>query len=372
MGCKGSKHVLLDGAGCGPRAPEPRRSSGLVPRHSVALRSSTLGTLSLDRATAAAAAVSFGGAEGAAITKSAREGSGGGVAGRCRSTRWFPASSPATDEPAKRQRPRTPTKTPARDPEEINVWELMEGLDDDDGVLLRSAAGSPEFDSDVLSAFRDALAEFSPPPDAAVAPVNKEEIQVFAGVVRARLDAFQQRIDGAKSGKNPPPPPPPESARRVVLYLTSLRGVRQTYEDCWAAATILSGYGVRVDERDLSMHAGYKDELRDALGGTGRLPQVFVDGWHLGGAEEVRRMHESGELGEALEACEPALGAAGGWKEGSGLPAESCGGCGGARFVPCGVCSGSCKVFVGEEDGAGAFRRCPDCNENGLVRCPIC
>jgi glutaredoxin len=242
-------------------------------------------------------------------------------------------------------------------------------------VLLRSAAGSPEFDSDVLSAFRDALAEFSPPPDAAVAHVRKEEIQVFAGVVRARLDAFQQRIDGAKSGTNPTPgarpPPPPESARRVVVYLTSLRGVRQTYEDCWAASTILSGYGVRVDERDLSMHAGYKDELRDALGlgGAGRLPQVFVDGWHLGGAEEVRRMHESGELAEALEACEPAPGAA---KEGSGLPAEPCVGCGGARFVPCDVCSGSCKVFVEEEDGAGAFRRCPDCNENGLVRCPIC
>ncbi|XP_047065979.1 uncharacterized protein At3g28850-like [Lolium rigidum] len=351
MGCKGSKHALLDGAGCGARAPEPLRCSGLLPRHSVALSSSTLGTLSLDRATAAAAAVSFGGAEG----------------------------------PSKRQRrapPRTPTKTPARDPEEINVWELMEGLDSDsdsdDNVLLRSAAGSPEFDEDVLSAFRDALAEFSPPPPDD--PVKKEEIQVFAGVVRARLDAFQQRIDGGgrpgKRSSAPSPSPPPESARRVVLYLTSLRGVRQTHEDCWAAATILAGYGVRVDERDLSMHAGYKDELRDALGLTGAgkvgLPQVFVDGWHLGGAEEVRRMHESGELAEALEACEPAPGVAGGGKEGSGLPVESCGGCGGARFVPCDVCSGSCKVFVEDEDGTGAFRRCPECNENGLLRCPIC
>ncbi|XP_051204113.1 uncharacterized protein At5g39865-like [Lolium perenne] len=372
MGCKGSKHALLDGAGCGARAPDPLRCSGLLPRHSVALSSSTLGTLSLDRATAAAAEVSFGGAEGAAAAR--------------KSTRWFPPSSSATEEPPKRQRrapPRTPTKTPARDPEEINVWELMEGLDSDsdsdDGLLLRSAAGSPEYDEDVLSAFRDALAEFSPPPPDD--PIKKEEIQVFAGVVRARLDAFQQRIDGGgRPGKNSSTPspsplrPPPESARRVVLYLTSLRGVRQTHEDCWAAATILAGYGVRVDERDLSMHAGYKDELRDALGlGTGNLvglPQVFVDGWHLGGAEEVRRMHESGELAEALEACEPAPGV--GVKEGSGLPVESCGGCGGARFVPCDVCSGSCKVFVQDDDGTGAFRRCPECNENGLLRCPIC
>ncbi|KAM0884748.1 hypothetical protein ACQ4PT_030793 [Festuca glaucescens] len=382
MGCKGSKHALLDGGGCGARAPEPLRCSGLLPRHSVALRSSTLGTLSLDRATAAAAAVSFGRAERATTAGSVKD----GAAGRCRSTRWLPASSPTTEEPSKRQRrapPRTPTKTPARDPEEINVWELMEGLDsdDDDGVLLRSAAGSPEFDDDVLSAFRDALAEFSPPPPDDPVAVTKEEIQVFDGVVRARLDVFQQRIDDGRSIKNPPPPteerarlPPPESAGRVVVYLTSLRGVRQTHEDCCAASTILAGYGVRVDERDLSMHAGYKDELRGALGlglGAGNvgLPHVFVDGWHLGGAEEVRRMHESGELAEALDACEAAPGAA---KEGSGLPVESCGGCGGARFLPCDVCSGSCKVFVEDEDGAGAFRRCPECNENGLVRCPIC
>ncbi|KAF7100366.1 hypothetical protein CFC21_101892 [Triticum aestivum] len=467
MGCKGSKHALHGGGGA---ALEPRKcASGLVARHSVALRSSTLGTLSLDRATAAAA-VSFAGGEGAGATATTARPGKEGVSGRCRSfAGWFPASPKVEPgQPVKRQRlapPRTPTKTPARDPEEINVWELMDGLDDDgaedeeyDDCLdgqVPSACGSPEFDPDVLSAFREALAELSPPhPDADVvsdggavvkkeeiqvlddvasdggavvkkeeiqvladvasdggavvkkeeiqvfggaivkkeeiqvfadvasdggAIVKKEEIQVFAGVVRARLDVLQGRIDSRSQKNPPPPPPPPESARRVVVYLTSLRGIRQTYEDCWAASTILSSYGVHVDERDLSMHAGYKEELRDALGagapasGTGVLPQVFVDGWHLGGAEEVRRMHESGELAEALEACEPAPGAAGGGKEGpGGFAAEPCGGCGGARFVPCDVCSGSCKVFVEDEDGPGAFRRCPDCNENGLLRCPIC
>uniref|UniRef100_A0A453R663 Uncharacterized protein n=1 Tax=Aegilops tauschii subsp. strangulata TaxID=200361 RepID=A0A453R663_AEGTS len=150
MGCKGSKHALHGGGG-GGGALEPRKcASGLVARHSVALRSSTLGTLSLDRATAAAA-VSFAGGEGAGTA--ARSGKEG------------------------RQRlapPRTPTKTPARAPEEINVWELMDGLDDDDADeeeygdcldgQVPSACGSPEFDPDVLSAFREALAELSPPP----------------------------------------------------------------------------------------------------------------------------------------------------------------------------------------------------------------
>ena len=38
------------------------------------------------------------------------------------------------------------------------------------------------------------------------------------------------------------------------------------------------------------------------------------------------------------------------------------------------TCHGSCKVFVGDEGCrfAGCFRRCPDCNENGLIRCPLC
>jgi glutaredoxin domain-containing cysteine-rich protein 1 len=188
--------------------------------------------------------------------------------------------------------------------------------------------------------------------------------------VRARVSAFQQRID-AKLLAKLAPPPPPDSARKVVLYLTSLRGVRKTYEDCWSTRSVLRSYGVRVDERDLSMHSGFKDELHAALGSSpnaGRLPQAFADGRHLGGAEEVRRMHEAGELARALEACDvvvappPSSG-------GKGVVLDACSGCGGVRFVPCEDCSGSCKVFVEE---VGTFRRCPECNENGLVRCPLC
>ncbi|KAL6861291.1 hypothetical protein ACP4OV_016991 [Aristida adscensionis] len=402
MGCKGSKHAL-HGRG-GALAPEVRGGySGVVGRHSVALRSSTLGTLSLDRAVAAAAAaaVSVSGAdEGAVVVRASDDGGGGGEK-KYWSSRSFGGWCPE-ESPGKRQRrvalkvaPRTPTKTPLREPEEINVWELMDGLDDGEDSdeaaeeleegghgaerQAKSAPGSPRFDPDILAVFRKAIDELSPcspPRDDVIARKGggdveeKVRVQMFPGIVRARVNVFQEKIDAKKA---PPrrPPPPPESARRVVVYLTSLRGVRQTYEDCWSTAAVLRGYGVRVDERDLSLHAGYKDELRAALGGGGArhaLPQVFADGRHLGGAEEVRRMHEAGELAGALEACEMAPRAKG------GAALEACVGCGGARFVPCDVCSGSCKVFAEDDDGAGggAFRRCPECNENGLVRCPVC
>ncbi|KAK3132010.1 hypothetical protein QOZ80_6AG0514560 [Eleusine coracana subsp. coracana] len=420
MGCKGSKHALHEYGGPPPmpRAPEPRRYSGLVGRHSVALRSTTLGTLSLDRAAAAKAAagvvVPFGAKAGDEVMMKA-----GNDAVRLGPSRSFAGWRPKTPPPpvavaAKRQRrvaPRTPTKTPARAPEEINVWELMEGLDDDDqdqeedqvsrGVerKARSAPGSPAFDPEILDAFRKALDELSPapasppppppPPDAAVVhcnftdvkPKKGEEIQTFPGIVRERVTVFQEKIDAKQqsrksssaSSRPTPPPPPPESARRVVVYLTSLRGIRQTYEDCRSVTAVLRSYGVRVDERDLSLHAGFKDELRAALAGAqtaaAKLPQVFADGRHLGGAEDVRRLHEYGELARALQACEAA--AAAGGKGGGAHLVEACGGCGGVRFVPCDACSGSCKVFVVDDEG-GAFRRCPECNENGLMRCPVC
>ena len=405
MGCKGSKHAALRGGG---GAPEPRRRSGrLPPRHSVALRSAALGTLSLDRAAAAAAAVAAVGVSlGAGAGRGGVEGmmkagnDAGKLLGPSRSfAGWRPATPPAVAAPPKRQKraavvaPRTPSKTPVREPpEEINVWELMKGLDDDDHGddqeedrdrtqcverKARSAPGSPVFDPEILDAFRKALDELtpdSPLPDLVKrgGDVEKREIQMFPGIVRARVSALQEKIN-AKSKLPKKASPPPESAGRVVVYLTSLRGIRQTYEDCWSTSAVLRGYGVRVDERDLSMHAGFKDELRAALGGGARpppLPQVFADGRHLGGAEEVRRLHEAGELAAALGACDPAPRAG----KGAGDAAEACGGCGGVRFVPCDACSGSCKVFAGDEDGAGAgaFKRCPECNENGLVRCPVC
>ncbi|CAL5052007.1 unnamed protein product [Urochloa decumbens] len=448
MGCKSSKHALRGGGGCG--APEPQRRSGRLParRHALALRSATaaLGTLSLDRATAAAAAAvaavglsfddAFGGGGGGdeAMMKAGNDVDGAGsgkLLGPSRSFGgWCPATPPPVAEAPPKQRqkrvlvaaparvaPRTPTKTPARGPpEEINVWELMKGLDDDDDGpeehdndqvhcverKAQSAPGSPVFDPEILDAFRKALDELtpdSPLPDFVKSggggggnDAEKREIQMFPGIVRARVSALQEKIN-AKTKKPankaspapalvPPAPPPPESAGRVVVYLTSLRGIRQTYEDCWSTSAVLRGYGVRVDERDLSMHAGFKDELRAALGGGGdgddggrqqlpRLPQVFADGRHLGGAEEVRRLHESGELAAALEACDAAPCAG---KVGGAGAQDACGGCGGVRFVPCDACSGSCKVFVEDDDGDGdgAFRRCGECNENGLVKCPVC
>lgn len=431
MGCKGSKHALHGATGLPARAPEPQSRSGrwAPPRHSVALRSSTLGTLSLDRAAAAVAAagLSFdaagrgagGGDESGTMTKAGgSDGVDGGAGTKLLGPSlggWRPKR---VEAPRRAVAPRTPSKTPGRDPEEINVWELMEGLDDDDdeatddndcvrGVdrKAQSAPGSPAppvLDPDLQDAFRKALDDLTATPAGSPSPlpgsaakrnggggggVETRGIPTFPGIVRARVDVFQEKINARSrtrtklARKASPPATAPDSAGRVVVYLTSLRGVRQTYEDCWSTSALLRGYGVRADERDLSMHAGFKDELRAALalGDGGRLPplpQVFVDGRRLGGAEEVRRLHEAGELGAALGGVCDAAPSTAAAKGGAGAQ-DACAACGGVRFVPCDGCSGSCKVFVEDEDDAcasrgGAFRRCPKCNENGLVKCVVC
>ncbi|KAF6135314.1 hypothetical protein GIB67_002433 [Kingdonia uniflora] len=150
----------------------------------------------------------------------------------------------------------------------------------------------------------------------------------------------------------------PDTEDRIVVYFTSLRGVRRTYEDCCAVLMILRGFRVWVDERDISMDSAYKKELLGVLGEKSvSLPQVFIRGKYVGGAEEIKQLHEGGELAKLLK----------------GFPIKNvrlvCESCGDARFVLCSNCDGSRKIFTEEEE---QMRRCLECNENGLTRCPKC
>ncbi|CAA2968611.1 uncharacterized protein At5g39865-like [Olea europaea subsp. europaea] len=151
----------------------------------------------------------------------------------------------------------------------------------------------------------------------------------------------------------------PRADNTIVVYFTSLRVVRHTYEDCKTVLMILGAFHVFVDERDVSMDSVYIDELQRIFGESDKskltLPRVFIGGRYIGGAEEVRQLHESGELKKYLQGL---------------LPADACvcEACGGYRFILCQDCYGSHKYY---SDKYG-FKSCTSCNENGLVRCPSC
>jgi glutaredoxin domain-containing cysteine-rich protein 1 len=142
----------------------------------------------------------------------------------------------------------------------------------------------------------------------------------------------------------------------VVLYTTTLRGIRKTFEDCNHVRFILQSLGVSIDERDVSLHAEFRQELKELADKPLAVPRVFIMGRYIGGAQEVSQLHDDGTLAVLVE----------------GLPSqtsrEGCDGCGGVRFVPCSDCNGSCKLITDMNE----VIRCPECNENGLMRCPIC
>lgn len=159
--------------------------------------------------------------------------------------------------------------------------------------------------------------------------------------------------------------PPPDAQNRVVIYYTSLRVVRRTYEDCRVVRSIMKGYRVKMDERDLAMDGSYVEELQKIMGQRREkdkgelnmsLPKVYVNGKYVGGVEEIRRLHENGELKKMIQ----------------GLPVSDggvCEMCGGFRYVVCEWCDGSHRVFVDDKYG---FKSCSLCNVNGLIHCRNC
>lgn len=148
---------------------------------------------------------------------------------------------------------------------------------------------------------------------------------------------------------------PPGGEEKIVLYFTSLRGIRKTFEDCCTMRSILKGFRIHVDERDVWMHSKFRQELTTVMGSALSVPRLFIKGRYIGGAEEVKQLHEDGILEKLVE----------------GLPSECrkiCNVCADVRFIPCTTCSGSCKTISQDYKKA----RCPDCNENGLIMCPLC
>ncbi|KAI3443360.1 hypothetical protein Pfo_000025 [Paulownia fortunei] len=129
---------------------------------------------------------------------------------------------------------------------------------------------------------------------------------------------------------------PPGGRELVVLYTTSLRGIRKTFEDCNTIRFLLDSFRVLYYERDVSMHLEYREELWRILGGRVVPPRLFIKGRYIGGADES--IH------------------------------RPCRGCAGMCFMLCSSCNGSRKVMP--EDGPSL--KCPDCNENGLIKCSVC
>ncbi len=65
---------------------------------------------------------------------------------------------------------------------------------------------------------------------------------------------------------------------------------------CDAAKRLLERKGLAYADLDISGESGHREELLRRLPRVKAVPQIFIDGEHIGGYEDLRLLDESGRL----------------------------------------------------------------------------
>ncbi len=81
---------------------------------------------------------------------------------------------------------------------------------------------------------------------------------------------------------------------------------------CNAAKKLLEKKGVAYTEFDVMMNGAKRREMTERSGGRKSVPQIFVDGEHLGDCMDMMEMDADGELDARLKLNEGANEGAGG------------------------------------------------------------
>lgn len=70
---------------------------------------------------------------------------------------------------------------------------------------------------------------------------------------------------------------------------------------CWRAKQLLDNKGVEFTEINLLMHPGRRREMLDRAQGGYTVPQIFIDGNHVGGCDELYALERGGNLDPLLQ-----------------------------------------------------------------------
>lgn len=71
---------------------------------------------------------------------------------------------------------------------------------------------------------------------------------------------------------------------------------------CARAKALLQEKGVDFEEYDLSMGGPQRAEMIERSGGRATFPQIFIDGTHVGGCDDLMALEQSGKLDTLLDA----------------------------------------------------------------------
>ena len=80
----------------------------------------------------------------------------------------------------------------------------------------------------------------------------------------------------------------------IEIYTTPFCGY------CHRAKRLLQDKGAEFTEIDVMMEPKRRGEMRDRAGGANTVPQVFIDGRHIGGSDELRELDREGGLDPLL------------------------------------------------------------------------
>lgn len=81
---------------------------------------------------------------------------------------------------------------------------------------------------------------------------------------------------------------------KVEIYSSPLCGY------CHAAKRLLKKKGVEFEETNVLIHPSKRGEMMERAGGRSSVPQIFIDGKHIGGSDELHELDFDGDLDKLL------------------------------------------------------------------------
>ena len=69
---------------------------------------------------------------------------------------------------------------------------------------------------------------------------------------------------------------------------------------CARALRLLSDKGVEPEEFDITMGGPKRSEMIERSGGRTTVPQIFIDGQHVGGSDDLASLEREGKLDALL------------------------------------------------------------------------
>jgi len=83
---------------------------------------------------------------------------------------------------------------------------------------------------------------------------------------------------------------------RVELY------TKATCPYCARARRLLEEKGVRYEEYEISQDMARRTEMIQRANGRSTVPQIFIDGRHVGGSDDLAELERQGQLDPMLAA----------------------------------------------------------------------